>query len=147
MTPPRALRQLVLFLLLALPLIARAGPFAGLDRDGDFSCSPDDMGPTHTWGEVGTVDSFQVYFADIPDLYAYSCFFCVQETASINFHSWTYHHPPGWTEVPIKNSEDHGLVITPWVSSAYPNVKCWQVEATDFTFSSPMSFPAAIGTL
>ena len=152
MRKPKALRMILVSLALLIPALALgvAVPHVGMDADADGVCnSPDgpDMGVWATAAEIGDTYSFDLFFEAFGDILSFGCIFCVKDSTKITNWSWSYGAIGGWTADAIKS----GATVLPFVTldlSAYPNAGCFQVQATDYTFSNPLSTspPLVLGT-
>lgn len=121
--------------------------YAGLDQNADFACSPDEMGFDLTAANQGQSFSVDVFFDMIAEgLWSVACTFCVQDKSLVSGETFTYAFPAGWTTSPMKNSDDHILAVSPWIPATYPNFRCYVVDGTDFTFTTPLIAPFSFGT-
>ena len=132
---------------LALFAAVASAEFAGMDRNGDLVCDPADMGIADAASGQGfTID---VFFDDLPPLQSWGCTFCVQDNNLVTNAVFTYDTPEGWTNATVHNSVDDPLIvgISDNLLVAYPDIQCWIVQATDFTNTNYMPFPARLGYL
>lgn len=130
-------------LAVALSTSFASAEFAGMDRNNDLLCGPSDMGIADaTAGEDFSID---VFFADLPPLQSWGCTFCVQDRNTVTSSSWTYDTPEGWDNVPVHNSIDDFVDVSGALVAAYPDIECWLVQATDWTNTNYMLFPARLG--
>ncbi|MBM3319977.1 MAG: hypothetical protein FJY73_04805 [Candidatus Eisenbacteria bacterium] len=145
----------MLFLLFAFSFAA-AERFVGLDVNADLDCEPGDfdMGRTFGAGEIGTQVTVNVFYDDCPPFYGYGCTFCVTEGSLVGTALWTSNHPAaGWTQFTTFASDTgtFPIEVSPWITSAYPNYKCWLVQGIDWNLQSGgvpyEAFPAKVGSL
>ena len=132
--------------------MVHAAPAVGLDADTDLVCtSPEgpDMGRLALVGDISNTYSFDVFFTDFGDILSFGCIFCVKDSTKITNWSWVYGAPGDspWTADAFKS----GATVVPFITldlSAHPNAGCFMVQATDYTFSSPLSTatPLVVGT-
>lgn len=109
----------------------------GMERDGIPGCaSSDDMG-LQTVG-AGVAEAFDIYFYDMDPVFRAKCTFCIQDATRIEMDSvsYTFNTPGAWTDTPIR-LVDTGTVVNRELRLMYPNMACWLVQSTDFTFSAP----------
>ncbi|MBN1825036.1 MAG: putative Ig domain-containing protein [Candidatus Eisenbacteria bacterium] len=123
-----------------------AADFVGLDADGDLSCDSTDMQVILEAGDIGTLRTLDLYFDDVPDLQSWGCTFCVKNGALVTNESFAYSVPAAWASVSMKDSDGDNLTISEFITTMYPDYRCYLVQATDWTGASPMSFPAKVGT-
>ncbi len=120
--------------LLFLPAGTALAKSVGLEHDGVPGCtSASDMGIAAV--AAGDTLSFDLYFYDMAPVFSANCTFCVQDKSMVdtNSVSYTYATPGGWTNTPMLKTTD----IDPALTAAYPNLYCWLVQATDFSFANP----------
>ncbi|MFH1277234.1 MAG: FlgD immunoglobulin-like domain containing protein [Candidatus Eisenbacteria bacterium] len=133
------------FLLLAAPGWA---DFVGLNGDGIAGCDSADMAFDAT-GLVGSTRNIDLYFSDIVgNMGSYGCVFCVKDKSMVSNESFVY-VDNGWTGSPMKLSDGPGwtIAVSDFITTAYPDYRCYLVQATDFTFLNPVTtFPFVLGT-
>ncbi|MFH1277104.1 MAG: hypothetical protein ABIK65_01830 [Candidatus Eisenbacteria bacterium] len=123
--------------------------YAGMDQNGDLVCNPEEMGFELTAGDAGMSFGLDPFFDMIGGgVLSFGCVFCVQDKNLVSDESWTFATPAGWTNGVFRNSDEPGFPypVSSWIGAAYPNYRCYAVEATDFTFSSPLASPFPLGT-
>ncbi|MFH1278245.1 MAG: hypothetical protein ABIK65_07695 [Candidatus Eisenbacteria bacterium] len=131
------------------PAAAGYADFIGLDRNGDLLCDPEDMAYIVGPEDVGSVDSVDVYLADLPAIFAWGCTFCVKDKSLVTDVSWTFDIPAGWDVEVFEDSENGDTVwVSPWVIANFPDRRCWYANAADMLTSDSISvYPVAVATL
>lgn len=152
----KSIRQGTRFGVIALVLMVSAAfvsadKMVGLDVNGNSACQQADFDMGQYWGSgtTGTEVTFDVFYQDIPSILIFGCVFCTTEKSRVTSESFVYNSPGVWTDNPLRDSEeqDFPIIPSPSITTTYPNYKCWMVQSTDFTFSTPFTAePKVLGT-
>jgi len=145
--PCPILAALLFFLLAPFATHPLFADFVGLDQNGDLACGVPEMGFHLTAGDSGTVHTVDLFFDDLPPIISWGCVFCVEEKSLVAGESFFYAMPDSWMPIPMHDSESDPFVpVSDWIRTTYPEYKCYLVQSTDFSFSSPIRMPYALGT-
>jgi hypothetical protein len=140
----------VLVALAFVPGAVFADWFVGFDGNGDNDCEAADFdrGRFYPAAEIGTADSFTIFFQGPDPILTVGCVFCVTVDSLIGPSvTFTYTLASGWTPVPIAEEEGASFVVSESFSAAYPSHRCWMVQGGDFAGTNPVStYPYVIGT-
>ncbi len=132
-----------------VPARSAGSEFVGLDRNGDLSCDSTDMLKYYCAGDVGSVDSFAIYFDGVPDSsVALRCSFCVKEKSLFTSESFTYSVPSNWITYNLIDSDEfpESLWVSDTIRTMYPDYKCYRAMILDSLLSGNLTYPAKIGT-
>ncbi len=117
--------------------------YLGVDRDGNLECDPSSEMTIRPAGERS--GKFDLFFSDMPNpLGSVACTFCFHDSSAIVIDSFVYHTPEGWSDIQMKSDR---FQYSSWISRANQLAKCYVVQSSDFTLSSPWDSPSPIGTV
>ena len=138
------------FLLLGLfSGVATADRFLGFADDGDGDCEKTTTDMGQYYGAPTTGVDFDIFLEGTEMYFSIGCTYCVFDSSLVDNMDFTYTTPEAWTGSPIRSvalSEGNVSQQIMDLAVTYPRMKCWLVQATDFTSTAPLSVPTVFGT-